>query len=49
LGFEVGRLSINLHGFASEELRNEQKEDGKWGGYHFRYLRRDAQPSHVDT
>jgi GNAT superfamily N-acetyltransferase len=32
MGFrEVGRLSVDLDGFADEGLRNELREDGKWG------------------
>jgi hypothetical protein len=42
MGFrEVGRLSVGLDEFADEGLRNELREDGKWGDYHFRYMRRE--------
>jgi GNAT superfamily N-acetyltransferase len=48
MGFrEVERLSINLDDFADEGIRNERREDGKWGDYTFHYMRREAGASHV--
>jgi len=42
-GFEeVGRLSVDLDEFAEEGVGNEEREDGRWGMYVFRYMRREA-------
>jgi acylphosphatase len=44
MGFEeAGRLEVGLDDF-SGAVRNEEREDGKWGKYVFRYMRRDAAP-----
>jgi predicted N-acetyltransferase YhbS len=40
---EVGRLEVDLDDFAGA-VRNEFREDGKWGNYVFRYMRRDVVP-----
>lgn len=40
---EVGRLEVELEDF-SGTARNEEREDGKWGKYVFRYMRRDEVP-----
>ncbi|KAE9373444.1 hypothetical protein N431DRAFT_406943 [Stipitochalara longipes BDJ] len=38
---EVGRLEVELDDFAGA-VKNKEVEDGKWGKYVFRYMRRDA-------
>lgn len=37
---EVGRLEVELDNFAGS-AKNEEGDDGKWGNYVFRYMRRD--------
>jgi Acetyltransferase (GNAT) family len=39
---EVGRLEVDLDGFAGEGVRNEERGDGRWGVYVFRYMKREA-------
>lgn len=42
MGFgEVGRLELELDNF-SGAVRNEEREDGRWGNYVWRYMRRDV-------
>jgi L-amino acid N-acyltransferase YncA len=42
-GFEeVGRLELDLDLFAEAGCKNQAREDGKWGEYCWRYMRREA-------